>query len=60
MRSSIKMTSVFGFPLLNCKGVTHLIGLPISVDGYFPTVFVADLFGVDSDFSSPFFIKASA
>jgi hypothetical protein len=47
VRSSMNMTSTFGFPWLDCKGVNDLIGLPISVDGCCPAVLVADLFGVD-------------
>jgi hypothetical protein len=35
------MTSTFGFPWLDCKGVNDLIGLPISVDGCCPAVLVA-------------------
>jgi hypothetical protein len=42
---------------MDCKGVTDLIGLPISMYGYFPAMLVANLSGVDSDFSCPFLSK---
>jgi len=32
------------------------MGLPNSVDSYFPAVSVAGLFGVDGDVSCPFFL----
>jgi hypothetical protein len=52
-------TYALGFPLLNCKGVTDWIGLPISVDGFLLALLVVGLPGVENGFSSPFFIKAS-
>jgi hypothetical protein len=59
MRSSMNTTSVLGFPLLECKGMIGLMGMPISVDGYCSTVSIIDLPGVNGGWSSPFFIEAS-
>jgi hypothetical protein len=58
VRSFMNTTSTLRFPLLKCKGVIDWIGLPISVDDYFPVVSIADFLVVDNGFYSPFFIKA--
>jgi hypothetical protein len=50
--------SALVFPLLNYKGVIDWTGLPISVDGCSLAMSVDDFPGVESGFSSPFFIKA--
>jgi hypothetical protein len=49
-------TSTLKFPLLKCKGVIDWTMMPISVDGCFPTVSVANLPGVDNGFYFPFFL----
>jgi hypothetical protein len=46
VRSSMNITSAFGFPLVNCNGVMNWMGLPISVD--------------ESGPSSPSFISVSS
>jgi hypothetical protein len=53
-------TSAFGFPLVNCNGVMNWMGLSISVDDYFPAVFVVDLSGVNIGSSSPSFVSVFA
>jgi hypothetical protein len=58
VRSSINMTSTFGFPLLDCKGVNDIMGISISVDGCCYVVLVAGLPGVDSYVSCPLFYQS--
>ena len=33
--SSLKIHPTSGFPFVNCKGVIEVMGLPISLNGYF-------------------------
>jgi hypothetical protein len=59
VRSPMNTTSAIRIPLLNYRGVTDWIGLPIFVDVYFLAVSVTGLPDVDYGFSSAFSIKVS-
>jgi hypothetical protein len=58
-RPYINMTSELGFPRLDYKCVNDIMGLPISMVGYFSAVLVSGLSGVDDDVSNPLFRKSS-
>jgi hypothetical protein len=53
----MNITSTLGFPLVNYNGVIASMGLPISVDNYFPSPSIVDLSGQDNGLSSPCFLN---
>jgi hypothetical protein len=58
-RSSMNITSAFGFPLVNFNDVMNWMGLPILVNDNFQAASIVDSYGVNSGPSSPFFVNVS-
>jgi len=59
VKSLMNITSVLGFPFMNCNGMIASMGLSISVDHYFPAPSIVGLLGEDNVLFSPCFLNVS-